>query len=53
MEKAEGRAADADNFKQLAAKLVRKRLIVSQRGRSGGYWLTERGKAYIEQKRKL
>jgi len=53
VKKAEGPAADSDNFKQLAANLVRKRLIRSKVGRGGGYWLTERGKSYVEQKRKV
>jgi hypothetical protein len=49
--KAEGQEFDPNNYKQLAARLVAKQLLNSKEGRNGGYWLTDRGTAYVEERR--
>jgi hypothetical protein len=44
--KAIGQQADPNSYKKYLAELVEKEFLFSKGGRSGGYWLTEKGKAF-------
>lgn len=46
--KAGGRGADADQFKHPFAELVRLKMLESQTGRRGGYWLSPYGRQQAE-----
>jgi hypothetical protein len=48
--KAGGRNADAELFKAPLAELVRLGFVASRRGRGGGCWLTDAGKAHAEKR---